>query len=1009
MTLGKLVLSDFMSDVRAIVDVEAFGVVLARPEACAQLVTRHRAGAAAHLLPIERIPPVLSPSAAAIHTTSPLRACADVAHPVIERLVGYEIDCLLVVPMPDAGGLFWTGKRGEAPFVPAEIDRLASLAARVAAAILAPEPPDVRLARFTRTDAVEQLLPVIAQALDVREVFHRISGVVRSVLPHDAATIQLLSEDHSTARVYALDGLPREVVPEVFSTHYAPLFNEHFQFSLHDDLQANPAERDRPAAKAGLRSSLRLPLRFDGRVGGALEFSSSAPAAFREADVDVARRIADFVTLAVAHQRIAEDARRAAALRERADNLLMLDDLLATLSDVLDMRDVFDRVSVIARKVLPHDAMNVTTILEEENRIRVHALSGFADFPPFVDAPLPEPELLTEPWDFRIIDDMAADPRYAASPTVAAGMRSVLGLPVRFDGRLRYGVNFYSRSTHGFCRDDAMIGRRIADHLALALSHQRLAEQAHLHAELQARAANLELLDELLGTLSDAGPLHELFDRVSAIARKVIAHDALAMPVGLPDGTQARLYATSGFDERAPVPEIIPVPEAFGAPDFEYDLIDDLAGRTEPLNVASASLGYRSVLRVPIRLDGRFAAGLSFLAREPRAFKQSDVLVARRISDRIGLWLQRERGAEAAKRADEASARASQLESRVRALTEELDARTGYRRVIGESAPWRQVLTQAAQVASTETTVLLLGESGTGKEVVARFVHRASARRDGPFIALNCAALPEQLLEAELFGYERGAFTGAAQSKPGQLEQAGGGTLFLDEVGEMSPPVQAKFLRVLQEREFQRLGGTRVLRTDARVVAATNRDLQQAMSKGLFREDLFYRLNVFAIRLPPLRDRRDDILPLSDAFLAEYGRSLGRPPAGISRDARKRLMEYHWPGNVRELRNILERAAILCDGGLITADHLALSVTPEATERPREEPRAEPPAAAPAGARPPSASGADPPAIGELPAMERAMIEQALKDARFNKSKAAALLGLTRAQLYVRMKRYGLE
>jgi transcriptional regulator with PAS, ATPase and Fis domain len=254
--------------------------------------------------------------------------------------------------------------------------------------------------------------------------------------------------------------------------------------------------------------------------------------------------------------------------------------------------------------------------------------------------------------------------------------------------------------------------------------------------------------------------------------------------------------------------------------------------------------------------------------------------------------------------------------------------------------------------------------------------------------------LPEQLLEAELFGYERGAFTGATQSKPGQLEQAGGGTLFLDEVGEMSPQVQAKFLRVLQEKEFQRLGGTRVLRTDTRVVAATNRDLHQAMTRGQFREDLFYRLNVFAIRLPPLRDRREDVLPLSEAFLGEYGPSLGRPPSGISKDARKLLVEYDWPGNVRELRNVLERAAILCDGALITAAHLATAPAPAPKPAPADKPQAADAASAPAG---------------DLAAMERAMIVNALQSARFNKSKAAAALGLTRAQLYVRMRRYGLE
>ena len=215
---------------------------------------------------------------------------------------------------------------------------------------------------------------------------------------------------------------------------------------------------------------------------------------------------------------------------------------------------------------------------------------------------------------------------------------------------------------------------------------------------------------------------------------------------------------------------------------------------------------------------------------------------------------------------------------RVRALTEELNARSGYRRVVGNSPSWRQALTEAAQVATTETTVLLLGESGTGKEVVARFIHRASARRDGPFVALNCAALPEQLLEAELFGYERGAFTGATQSKPGQLEQAAGGVLFLDEVAEMSVSAQAKFLRVLQEREFQRLGGTRVLKTDARIVAATNRDLHKAMERGHFREDLYYRLNVFAIHLPPLRERREDVLP-ADGSLHSGDRAVNRSTA----------------------------------------------------------------------------------------------------------------------------------
>jgi transcriptional regulator with GAF, ATPase, and Fis domain len=1007
-----MVLADFSNAVRTIVDVESFGVVLRRPDPHAQLLTRHRAGTAGHLIPLEQLPSLLYPIIERLMVVSPLRDHREASHPMIVRVLESGAESLLLVPLPDQLGLFWAGRPGTSPLTDEQLAELERLAARLAAAVHEPEPRDLRLSRLARIDAVEQILPVVAQALDVRDVFHRLSEVARSVLPHEAATIQLLDLDpaqtpgfHGTAQIFALDGLPREHVAETFEVKYAHVFNAHFQFSLHDDLLLNPMERDRPAAKAGMRSVLRLPLLFDGRVSGSVEFCSSTVSAYEETDVDVARRIADYITLALGHQRMAEAARRAATLKARSDNLLMLDDLLGTLSGVLDLREVFDRVSASAKKVLRHDAMAVTTVLEQENRIRVHALSGFTDFPPFVDAPLPEPELLTEPWEYRIIDDFAADPRHAQSPTFAAGMRSVLGLPVRVDGRLRFGVNFYSRSVAAFTPDDVLIGKRIANHLALALSHQRLADEARQSAELTARTGNFDLLDESLATVTGLGDLPDVWSNVSTVVQKVLAHDAVVLTAVLPGGTHARVYASTTASGSDPWPDIVVVPPAMIAnPEWEDDLVDDLQTRPEQRNLEATKRGFRAALRVPIRLDGKYVAGISFLSFTPSRYTTADVSVARRVAERITFRFARERDAAVMKRADEATARATQLEARVRALTEELDTRTGYRRVIGKSAPWKRVLTQATQVASTDTTVLLLGESGTGKEVIARFVHRASSRRDGPFIALNCAALPENLLEAELFGYERGAFTGATQSKPGQLEQAGGGTLFLDEVGEMNLQVQAKFLRVLQEREFQRLGGTRVLRTDARIVAATNRDLAHAITQGQFREDLFYRLNVFAIGLPLLRDRMDDVLPLSEAFLAEYGRTLGRAPGGISRDARQKLMEYHWPGNVRELRNVLERAAILCDGGLITAEHLAVNVVHAPSVPPATAPGQTP---APVARTPPAPDPA-PSNATDLSSVERSMIEQALQAARFNKSKAATSLGITRAQLYGKMRRYGL-
>src|SRR4030081_3377858 len=259
----------------------------------------------------------------------------------------------------------------------------------------------------------------------------------------------------------------------------------------------------------------------------------------------------------------------------------------------------------------------------------------------------------------------------------------------------------------------------------------------------------------------------------------------------------------------------------------------------------------------------------------------------------------------------DARVHADRLDSRIRNLTEVSERQPIPFRVIGQSREWQQVLTKAAQVAVTNTTVFLQGESGTGKEMVARFIHRASTRKNGPFVAINCAALPEHLLESELFGYERGAFTDAHQAKAGQFEMASTGVLFLDEVSEMSPMAQAKLLRVLQEREFQRLGGTRIIKANVRVIAASNRDLQRAVAEGRFREDLFYRLQVFDIPMSPLRERRGDIPLLADAFLLELNRSTGCSSTGLTPEAFETVAGCEWRGNVRELHNALERAAIL--------------------------------------------------------------------------------------------------
>jgi len=302
-----------------------------------------------------------------------------------------------------------------------------------------------------------------------------------------------------------------------------------------------------------------------------------------------------------------------------------------------------------------------------------------------------------------------------------------------------------------------------------------------------------------------------------------------------------------------------------------------------------------------------------------------------------------------------------------------------YPAAIGSSPGWRAVLAAAFRVATTDATVLLQGESGTGKEVVARLIYQASQRRHGPFVAVNCAAIPEQLLESELFGYERGAFTGAVHSKAGQIELAARGVLFLDEVSEMSLTSQAKVLRFLEEREYRRLGGIRLQKADVRIIAASNRDLADAVERGTFRQDLLYRLQVFDILLPPLRDRASDVPLLAEQFLADCARTTGRRIPGLLDDALDALLAHDWPGNVRELRNVLERASILTDGD-IECRHLSL--------RRKSRP------AAP---------------TDDLQNIERVTIERVLDETNWNKARAARRLGLTRTQLYGRLRRYSLE
>ena len=333
-------------------------------------------------------------------------------------------------------------------------------------------------------------------------------------------------------------------------------------------------------------------------------------------------------------------------------------------------------------------------------------------------------------------------------------------------------------------------------------------------------------------------------------------------------------------------------------------------------------------------------------------------------------------------------------------LREEYSARYGFPRIVGEHASIREVSQQIQRVAGTDSTVLLLGESGTGKELFARAVHHLSPRREQPFVVLNCAAIPEGLVENELFGHEKGAFTGAGARKIGKMDLAHRGTLFLDEIGELPLAIQAKLLRVLEERRFERVGGTQSIEVDVRIVVATNRDLRRLIEEKLFREDLYFRISAVPLTIPPLRERGNDVLLLAQSFLERFSREFAKPGLELSTEASERLAGYRWPGNVRELQNTLERAVILADGLSIHADGLQLPAT-----RPDAE-------SLPGGMLPASFSweGSLEEITGRAVAhVERVVLESALRECKWNKTRAAEKLGVSPKTLLAKLRAVGLE
>src|SRR6266478_2243684 len=596
----------------------------------------------------------------------------------------------------------------------------------------------------------------------------------------------------------------------------------------------------------------------------------------------------------------------------------------------------------------------------------------------------------------EFVRDARSDARFMAGTAMPgvpqAGLRAWIALPLMGLERVIGALIVGSTVPDVYTEAHLATGRQIADVIGPVIEHIMLVHTA------RRRRQRLRVVPEVARVLGTSLNVAEIFDQLAAAVRPVLDFDIMVTRLLEPEGISEEgvLLVAEGGSVQAP-PSGSKTSFAARLLSGEPVLMRDCESELDPSNPADRTVlenGIRSFVAVPLIFGEKMGGLLGFAKKEPYRFDESDLEVVEEIAQHVVVAVQHQRLAEKQRRLAIAELRAQQLERRVERLHGALSEPYGFGRILGRAPSLREALERAARVAPEETPVLLTGESGTGKELVAQAIHYASRRADGPCVAINCAALPETLIESELFGHERGAFTGADKQKPGRFELAAGGTLFLDEVGELAASVQAKLLRVLQEHEFQRVGGTATLKADFRLIVATNRNLTDAMARGQFREDLYYRLSVFPIHLPPLRERGEDVVLLAQEFVRRLGERMGKGEPGLSRDARELLVTYPWPGNIRELQNAIERALIVSDAGLITAAQLGLNL-----------PRLP---SLPGVATPLAVANQDAAAATTLQELERHAIADALAKAKGNKTAAAGALGITRMRLYTKLKRLGL-
>jgi formate hydrogenlyase transcriptional activator len=591
-----------------------------------------------------------------------------------------------------------------------------------------------------------------------------------------------------------------------------------------------------------------------------------------------------------------------------------------------DPKELFGVLVDELRRVVQFDLIGVSLHDPDTEKFQNHFIDMASRSPLISDEQLSPQETLTWPVYeqqkpmLRSTDDM--EPRYQRLQTILRSLhiRSLCALPLTTAHRKLGVISFGSRQLDTYSSEEIQFVSQVADQIALAFDNaMNFAALRQASEEREIKNNNLQLLLELTNQLVPNLELRDLLRTLAGTVRRVLHCDLVGVVLADPDGQELRLQGLDFPDGRGFIREEMAIPlESEAGVVYQTGKPMLLQGDYRPpmnpdFNVTSLE-GIKCTCLLPLFGRDRVLGILGVSRKTDEPFSPDEVNVLGRVANQIALAV------ENALAYGQIRELKDQLSKEKFYLEDEIRTEMNFSQIIGSSASLRKVLKRVATVAPTDSTALIYGETGTGKELVARAIHELSPRHAKAFVKLNCAAIPTGLLESELFGHEKGAFTGAIAQRIGRFEVANGGTIFLDEVGEIPLELQTKLLRVLQEREFERLGSSRTLRTDARLIAATNRDLEAMVDEQKFRSDLFFRLAVFPVHVPPLREREGDVPLLVRHFAQRFSRRMNRLIQTIPSATMDALCRYHWPGNIRELQNVIERAVILSTGSTLNVD-----------------------------------------------------------------------------------------